>query len=400
MPMNATTRLARKLVAAASVAFLLHVGAGVAVAQTTSDIDASGLLDRLLKSQSQPQRQLKPAPDAGLREAAAGHPGQKGRGKQAEDPLAVAYQCLGALASHARKADAGSLNRARKAADSLMTHQASDGRGRTGWTYVNADTAATRKCNRTGSLDAFSDGTCNPPETPYMIQTGYAVACLAQAGIATGDARYVNAARQAVKDSWDLGAAPAGCRDCYYYWYSYHPNDADRYVRNTNMIMGLGVAWLHAATGDEAYRRRALAVARAENREIRAGNLGYFGIDDRKYVADPAAEADRIENHIPHQVKALKDIGTLLGSAQAQEDARVMLDAFLNCKTGYCRPDNCKVWAAPVSCKATATVAPCILADAGRSYGPRCRQVEDAIPRFNPFQVFLRHGPRDANGLK
>jgi hypothetical protein len=308
--------------------------------------------------------------------------------------LAVAYDCLASLALHA-KGIKNVIERAIADANVLEKLMVMDSTRRSGWPYIQDDTEKHKQCGQPGSLDAFGDGTCNPPETPYMIQTGYAVACLAQLHIATGTEKYVDLAKKAVSDSWNLGSALQGCKNCFSYWYSYHPNDLNRYVRNTNLIMGLGVAWLYAATGQALYRDRALAVARAENREIRAGNFGYFGIDDPRYRANPKMESQRIENHIPHQVKALNDIGSLMKDRQTKDDAKTMLDAFLNCSNARCRPDNCKAWAAPASCKATATIAPCILADQGEPYQSRCQDVLKAIPRLNAFQIVLLYSSKD-----
>jgi len=316
-----------------------------------------------------------------------------------DDSLAVAYDCLAALALPSDGVP-GQADRMKSASDGLVVLYVQDDTGRSGWPYVQKMTDKAARCGTAGSLDAFGDGTCNPPKTPYMIQTGYAVACLAQLTLATGDANYLTLAKVAIDDSWHLGTPVPGCRECFYYWYSYHPNDENRFVRNANLIMGLGVAWLYAATGDDKYRNRALAIARAENREIRAGNFGYFGIDDPRYQANPKLEAERIENHIPHQVKALKDIGTLLGDPQALENSTIMLDAFINCRNNRCRPDNCKAWAAPASCKATATIAPCILADRGEPYQSRCESVLKELPRLNAFQIFLRYSPSDAEKLQ
>ena len=303
------------------------------------------------------------------------------------DPLAFAYDCLASLALYSQERSGGGLKRAVTAADKLISMQAVDDNQRLGWSYLQEKTEKTKKCGQPGALDAFGDGTCNPPGTPYMIQTGYGIACLAQLSIATGDTKYLTSAKKAVADSWKLGTNLPGCKECYYYWYSYHPNDRNRYVRNTNLIMGYGLAWLYAATGNASYRERALSIAQAEHREIVAGNFGYFGIDDPKYRANPKMESQRIENHIPHQVKALKDISALLGTPSAAKDAVTMLDAFLNCTNERCRPDNCKSWAAPVACKATATIAPCILADQSAVYRLRCDQVRGELKKLNAFQT-------------
>jgi len=315
------------------------------------------------------------------------------------NPLAFADDCLASIARYGQGAE-GLLRRARADGDELVRLATLDANKRNGWPFNQRATEASKKCGQPGSLDAFSDGTCNPPETPYMLQTGYAVACLAQLYITTGEAKYVQAARKALSDSWNLGVSASGCRDCFYYWYSYHPNDLNRYVRNTNVAMGLGIAWMYAATGDPAYRDRALAIAKAEHYEIQSGNFGYFGADDPKFRANPKLESQGIENHIPHQVKGLKDIGKLLDNAQALSDAKVLLDSFLICKNERCRPNNCLVWAAPPSCRATATIAPCILADQGEPYKSRCDDVLKELPRLNSFQIFLLESASEKGKLK
>lgn len=314
------------------------------------------------------------------------------------DALAVAYDCLAALARSSR-GDKALLGRAKANGDELLAKSTVDANKRTGWPYIQKMTEESKKCGQTGALDAFSDGTCNPPETPYMLQTGYAVACLAQLNIVTGEARYLQAARKALSDSWSLGSAVAGCKDCFYYWYSYHPNDFNRYVRNTNVAMGLGLAWMFVATGDTVYRDRALAIAKSERHEIQSGNAGYFGVDDPKYKANPKFEAQRIENHVPHQAKGLKDIGKLTGNVQALNDAKSEMDSFLNCRNDRCRPDNCKAWAAPPACRATATIAPCILADQGDPYRSLCQAVLKELPRLNAFQIFMLDSASDKEGL-
>lgn len=321
------------------------------------------------------------------------------RAAPAYDPLAIAYDCLAAI-SLVSLGKVTLTQRAKTSADLLISTSKVDDGGRSGWPYTQRETDKAVLCRKAGSIDAFGDGTCNPPETPYMIQTGYAVACLAQLYVVTSDAKYLSVAKKAIDDSWGLGTTLSGCNDCFYYWYSYHSNDQGRFVRNTNLIMGLGIAWMYVATGDTKYRDRALAIARAESREIKSGNFGYFGIDDTRYQANAKLESERIENHIPHQVKALKDIGALLENHQALEDSKVMLDAFLNCRNKRCRPDNCKAWAAPLSCKATATIAPCILADRGEPYQSRCEAVLNALPRLNAFQIFLRYSPSDPRKLR
>jgi hypothetical protein len=315
-----------------------------------------------------------------------------------DDSLAVAYDCLAALAL-SRTAGNDAIKRAESSAQQLLVLMSTDDQGRQGWPYAQRLTEKASKCHEPGSIDAFGDGTCNPRQTAYMLQTGYATACLAQLSIATRDKKYVAAAKKAISDSWRLGTSVAGCSDCFYYWYSYHPNDQGRYVRNTNLAMGYGIAWLYAATGAPEYRARALAIGRAEQRELQGRNFGYFGIDDPRYRKDPRGESARIENHVVHQLNGLKAIATLAGGPELLRSADEILDSFLNCNNKRCSPANCGSWAAPVSCKATATIAPCILASERPSYAARCDLVERALTRKNAFQVFSAYGPRQAADL-
>ncbi len=313
--------------------------------------------------------------------------------------LAVAFDCLGSLALHARKVK-GSLERAIADGQRLLALQTVDGSGRSGWPYRPEMNVQTQKCGEAGALPSFA-GPCNPPETPYMIQTGYAVACLAQLHVATeGDREFLRAAERAVTDSWSLGTSPDGCHGCFYYWYGYNRNDHQRYVRNTNLIMGLGLTWLYAATGKQEYRERALAIAAAEHREIAAGNYGYYGIDDSSHKANGVLERKRIENHIPHHVKALKDIGVMFGNQNALEDSKRMLDAYLNCDSPHCRPANCRDWAVPLACKGTMTIAPCIMADRDETNSRLCIETMRVFSRLNAFQVFLSVSTNDPVQLK
>ncbi len=96
-------------------------------------------------------------------------------------------------------------------AENLMKLQSNSETGASGWPYKN-NTGKTGRCHSPNSIDAFSDGTCNPPETPYMIQTGYAIACLGRAYLATKDNRYLELAQKAADDSWDLGVDDGSCK--------------------------------------------------------------------------------------------------------------------------------------------------------------------------------------------
>lgn len=301
--------------------------------------------------------------------------------------LWFAQDCLGSMALY-RSGSQLALARAQADADQLLALRSADSMGRRGWPYVQALTAAAKKCGIPGALDAFGDGTCNPPETPYMIDTGYAVACLAQVAAVTAERRYLLSAIEAVSDSWELGVTGATCPGSFDYWYSYHPNDFGRFVRNVNAIMGVGLTWLYDATGDVKYRNRALAIARTEHCEISAGNYGYFGIADRRYGSDPKLESRRIENHIPHQVKFLQLVAAKFNEPAAQSDAKALLEAFLTCTEPHCRPNNCAAWAVPAECRASQNIAPCMDTDDDR-WRSACAAARTRFPRLNGFQIYL-----------
>lgn len=321
-----------------------------------------------------------------------------------EYSLSVAFDCLGSLSLYAM-GRRELLARAVHDAGALGKLVLTDDLGRRGWGKEQVHSEAWgkkfAKCGSPGSITSFDDNRCNPANTSYMIQTGYGLACLAQLSIATGSDKYLKLAEDIASDSWGIGISPSSASDTFYYWYSYDSHDFGIYPRNTNAIMGLGMAWLYAATGNDRYRNRALAISRAEHREISTGNFGYYGIDDNRHNINPSLEKQRIENHIPHQAKALKDIGTLLGDSTAFIDSKVMLDSFIDCNNKViCRPRNCKDWAVPIECKGTMTIAPCILADRGEPYRSRCESVLKVISRLSAFQIFLRYSPSDAADLR
>jgi hypothetical protein len=152
--------------------------------------------------------------------------------------------------------------------------------------------------------------------------------------------------------------------------------------------MGVGLAWLYEATGVEKYRSRALAIAQSEHCEVAAGNFGYFGKADLRYLAAPQLESRRIENHIPHQVKFLELIAQKFRQPPAQKDAQDLLDAFLTCTEPHCRPGNCAAWAVPAGCRESQNIAPCM-----KPGDPQWRSVCDAARarflRLSGFQQYL-----------
>jgi hypothetical protein len=280
-----------------------------------------------------------------------------------------------------------------KTADLLVTQKDLNGDGRVGW-GVPASREKHKKCPVTGMLDAFGDGTCNPVNTEYTFQTGLAVMCLAQVFDLTKEERFKVAAVQALNDSWKLGIHPSGCPECFYYWYSYAPNDIGRYVRNTNTLMGASAAWVWKISGDRKFRDRALEVAKSELRELDAGNDGYFGIDDRRYKEDARREAQRIENHVPWVSKGLSDIGNILGDDQIKRAALRVQDSWQFCKDAFTCKDKCETWAADSArCTNSVTVSPCFHKSSGQRYAELCEIAKQrAGATLNSYQFWAIYG--------
>ena len=308
-----------------------------------------------------------------------------------KDPLWFAEDCLGAMARY-RSGDATELPHAIAAAERLLRMSSHNSEGRMGWPYAQALTPAAQKCGAPGAIDAFSDDTCNPPETPYMLQTGYAVACLAEVGQVTNRPQFIEVATKAISDSWDLGFTDTTCPGSFNYFYSYDSNDTGRIVRNTNAAMGVGLVWLFDATGIRKYRDRALAIAKAEDCEVAGGNFGYFGMRDPRYLAAPLKEPRRIENHILHQVKFLQLVAEKFEEPGAKNDADQLLDAYLNCTETQCRPNNCAVWAVPADCRHSENIAPCI-DPSTEDRKTACSQMRAKYPRLSGFQLYLMEQP-------
>jgi hypothetical protein len=305
----------------------------------------------------------------------------------------VAQSCL-ALTAAQRLAPASETQALLvKTADLLVTQKDLNADGRVGW-GVPESREKHKKCPVTGMLDAFGDGTCNSVNTEYTFQTGLAVMCLAQVFDLTKEERFKVAAVQALNDSWKVGAHAAGCPDCFYYWYSYSPNDIGRYVRNTNALMGASAAWVWKISGDRKFRDRALEVAKSELRELAAGNDGYFGIDDRRYKENARREAQRIENHVPWVSKGLSEIGNILSEDSIKRAALRVQDSWQFCKDAFTCKDKCDTWAAdPERCANSVTVSPCFHKSSSRKYAELCEIAKQrAGATLNSYQFWAIYG--------
>lgn len=243
-----------------------------------------------------------------------------------------------------------------------------------------------RNCDGPGTLDAFGDGTCNAASTAYAFQTGLVSTCLARTSLLTGDKRYADLAARVIA-RWSREEAAHPCQGCIFFWYSDNANDTGRYVRNVNAIMGMGAAWTHAATGDPAMRAVAEGVAASEAREAKAGNLGYFGIDDPKYTANPGRESLRIENHVPYVAKGLLDIGVALKAPSVVTLGRDAMQAWLTCGGQDCSRRSCKSWAGRIEgCHESQIAAPCFFAARDARMKSLCDAVKPSLAKPNAYQ--------------
>jgi hypothetical protein len=306
-----------------------------------------------------------------------------GRGS---DPAKLGQECLASIALQSEEGDRA-IRQMRKSADRLIELSDLAGDGKRGWTV---DPALTRQnnCAGPGTLRPFNHPACNPRYTKYMFETAFAIACLAKATLVTHDDRYLKVAREAIAASWSIGTNVDKCPDCFYYWYSYSPNDVGRYVRNTNALMGMAIAWAWLASGDDSYRRRAHAVASSELREMAAHNNGYFGIDDVRYRTDPSNEASYFENHAAHVIKADYDLSVIFRDKALLTHSEAYWQKWNSCSNARCLR-GCNVWGAPPSCQNSYTFTPCILRQVFPIADAACKQATSlANQAGKPLSVF------------
>lgn len=258
-----------------------------------------------------------------------------------------------------------------------------------GWTFI-AEKKAEKACAGPGTFDAFGDGTCNPAGVRYTFQTGLALTCVAKAYTVTRDKAYLDTALSVVKSSWPHGGAPPSCDNCFYYWYSYHPNDADRFVRNTNTLMGMALSAVYEINHDQKIRNRLQQIANAEHHETAAGNFGYLGLADPKFRSKPDRERLRIDNHLPLVAQGSLVIGEIIGDKQSIADAKVAMNAWLDCPQGAaCRNQPCERWAGDPSCTSTAAAAPCYFRSLDERFARACDAFLARVQRLSATQLWM-----------
>jgi hypothetical protein len=293
--------------------------------------------------------------------------------READEPVVQAQTCLSLAAGVGRPGGERYRSGLVEVADRLVEGKDLNGDGLIGW-GISPRKVPSRGCPFPGMIDAFSDGTCNEANTEYMFETGLATMCLARAYLVTGERRFLQVAEQALESSWNLGVHPDACPECFYYWYSYHPNDRGRFVRNTNALMGASAAWVWKADGNPRYRKRAEEIAAAEIREGAGGNYGYFGLDDPQYKRDYAKESQRMENHIPWITKSMLDIGRILGNSRTRGQGNGVQRAWQECRgSSWTCTASCEAYAAdPKRCRESVTGSPCFFKAESRKYLGEC----------------------------
>jgi hypothetical protein len=310
------------------------------------------------------------------------------RRASATEPVgAIAQRCLAAdsaaplYAARAKATVADSAN--------VLVAMLERKAGEAGWTFENEDKSALA-CAGPGTMDAFHDGSCNPAGTNYMYQTSLALTCLAKAAALTGDRNYATAADSVVRASWPHGGVPPGCGGCWYYWYSYHANDAGHFVRNTNALMGMALAAVYRLEPGERLRQRIQGIANSEHHEIASGNEGYLGMSDPQFLAKPQHERARIENHLPLVAISLFEIGRTMDDMSAIEDAKSVMSTWLDCPGGGCAAKPCDKWAGdPVRCTVTSAAAPCILRKLDSKFADACETFLGHAEHLNAYQLWM-----------
>jgi hypothetical protein len=310
-------------------------------------------------------------------------------------PAGTGLQCLADLQA-AKAGDSDALRNATEVADWLVDHSEPLHNGVYGWTLppIERETRKARACGAPGGHATFDSGTCNAPGTVYTYHTGLALTCLAKMYQITHNEKYLTVGRNVANSSWNEGAQPPGCNNCFFYWYSYDKNDVGRYVRNANVLMGMGMAALYQATNDPRYRERAQEIANTERAEVAAGNFGYFGIADERQQQDPQGEHWRIENHLPYVAMGLSEIGRALNEPSAIADADAIMKQWINCSNAICGRRTCAQWGANYdSCMVSQTAAPCFFLRDDPFFQQRCQGYLDRASGLNPYQIWsVLHG--------
>lgn len=270
----------------------------------------------------------------------------------------------------------------------LVETSDANGDGRVGWGPTAETKAAT--CAGPGTRAGLAAGTCNPAGTKYTYQTGLAMACLAKVGKATGETSFIATAEAAARASWAMGRDNFPCRGCFTYWPSYSPNDRDRYIRNMNVTMGMGLAALYTATGNKAYLKRARAVGNSELWEVKQDNRGYLSAADSGFAARSQSERTRTENHLPLVAIGVRDIGIATGNLAMVRAAGQIIEHWLTCTDKRCAAAGCTYWAGNLqTCNVPASLSACPLRGQSAMADAQCRQAASRLTSWTNLALWL-----------
>ena len=291
----------------------------------------------------------------------------------------LAQDCLMYLGAKPR---AAGIKKAGEIAEIIIARRFIGNAGDVGWGLNMDDTDS--ECDGAGTMRGLEPGSCDPPGTSDMYHTGLAISCLAKYASLSGNKDALSTAEDAAKTSWKMGRYDVPCKGCFTYWPTYSPNDKNRYVRNRSAVMGMGMAWLYKATGNKNYANRARAVANAEHGEIAAGNVGFFSIDDLKYIARPDFEGTRIENHVPLSAKSLMDIGRNLNDIGIRKDAAILISQWLTCTDKRCLANPCKYWGGDLDrCNGPETMQSCQMRKISKPAAAHCESASAQLLNWN-----------------
>ncbi len=286
---------------------------------------------------------------------------------------ALAYQGS-ALAHAARLVRASDPARSRRyatvantIASYLVRHDAMSRDHQLGW-------------GRPGAWDAFGDGTTNPPYQVYAFQTGLVSAALLDTYAITANRAYLTTVESVMRAYLPFSTTrlDPSCGFCRMFWYSTNANDAGRYVKNTNVLMGWVMAGLYRITGKSDYRAYATQVYNEETYEIvHRGDYSYLGVNDRRYSRAIGPEA-----HIVLETYAYSQIAALLGLSDSQTRATFdrMVETFWQCGA------RCQATATP---NAYSEFMSCYPASFDTSYAARCARLltTPGLPHLSPFPL-------------
>ena len=293
----------------------------------------------------------------------------------------LAEECLAAAEVFAH-GDHSVEKTMRGAADDLLASTIDNGR-KPAWGRRIEDNKAAN-CPNGGARD---NGTCDPPDTPYVFQSGEAGACIARVAKLTGDAKYAEFMKRANAFWLRNSALHKECNGCRYFWDSDIEANNVRYVRNLNLYGALPIA---ISDGRPGYTPPAVAeVLKAEAWEASKHNNGYLSALDPGWGGkNQAWESDRIENHAVGVATILISIYNVTGNEEARKFALNDYNLWATCSNSRCQHLDCRNWSAnPDECANTYTYAHCAFRNDSPLARQRCLQVMDKTDRLNANEL-------------